>query len=229
VRALLESESRVPEEIELNRLEALAVLARLESMTGSLLAIARHDGAVAAQGAELVDLDEVVLRAVEHATPPAGVAIDVAHVSGGQVRGNEHDLERMVANLVNNAVRHARSRVRITVGERADTVTLVVGDDGPGIAIEDRERIYERFTRLDDARSRDQGGAGLGLPIVRSVVEAHGGTITTGSSALGGAVFVVTLRASTVTSAKPPPAAHAPRPPSTEPHPSRDPSASTSA
>jgi len=192
---LLESESDVPEEIALNRLEALGVLARLELIASGLLAMARLR-ADPRQLPALVDLDEVVDRVVGMTTVPVGIELDVSGLSGGQVRGNEDDLERMITNLVNNAVRHADGCVRIAVDEHDDLVNLVVSDDGAGIAPEDRERVFDRFTRLDGARSRDQGGAGLGLAIARSVVVAHGGTIVVREAAIGGASFVVTLPAS---------------------------------
>jgi signal transduction histidine kinase len=195
VRALLESESEVPEEIALNRREALNVLTRLESIASRLLAMARLR-ADPLRLAELVDLDEVVDRVVEMTTRPAGIEIDVSELSGGQIRGNEDDLEQMITNLLNNAVRHADRLVRVAVDEHDDVVTLVVSDDGAGIAPEDRERVFDRFTRLDDARGRDQGGAGLGLAITRSVVAAHGGNIVVREAATGGASFVVTLPAS---------------------------------
>jgi signal transduction histidine kinase len=193
-RALLESESQIPAEIELNRLEALAALTRLESMADDLLVEARTDGTGARRLDELVDLDDVVLRVLTLA-PHRGVEVDATGVSGGQVRGNGPALERMVANLLANAVRHADSRVRLELTEHDDLVRLVVADDGPGVAPEDRARVFERFTRLDDARARDGAGAGLGLPIVLSVVAAHGGTIEVEDADLGGAAFIVTLPA----------------------------------
>ena len=196
MRALLESESEVPDEIELNRLEALAVLERLETLTNGLMIEARNAHGEPLRAAQPVDLDEIALRVVERATPRAGLDIDVSGVSGGQVRGNPDDLERMIANLLNNAMRHAQSQVRVAVVECDDIVTLTVSDDGPGIPVADRERIYERFTRLDDARSRDRGGVGLGLPIVLSVVTAHHGSMTTDQAPIGGAEFVVRLPAS---------------------------------
>lgn len=202
-RALLESESRVPAEIELNRLEALAVLARLEALTDDLLVDLRHEVVGPRPLDELVDLDDVVLR-VAAALPRAGVVVDTAAVSAGQVRGVEHDLERLVANLLGNALRHARSTVRLSLGEHGGTVTLTVADDGPGIAPSDRERIFDRFTRLDHARTRPTSagagattGNGLGLPIARSIVANHGGAVGVGADDdLGGAAFTVTLPAS---------------------------------
>jgi signal transduction histidine kinase len=200
IRALLETESKDPAEIALNRLDALAVLDRLDALTDGLLAVARQDPASVMASAPLLDLDDVVLRATDRGERRPAVDVDTSRVSAGQVRGDEADLERMVANLLSNAVRHAATTVWMSVGEADGRVELTVADDGPGIGVEDRERIYDRFTRLDDARSRDSGGSGLGLSIVRAVVDAHGGTITVGTSAAGGAEFVVVLPAGDATS-----------------------------
>lgn len=190
-RALLESESQVPEEIELNRLEALAVLHRIESMVNHLLLEERTRNADARADGQLVDLDDVVLRVVSRIPLPDGVDLDATGVSAGQVRGREEDLERMVTNLLTNATRHARGNVHVTVDESDDTVTLAVVDDGPGIAVEDRERVFDRFTRLDDARAADGAGAGLGLPIARAIAVSHGGTVEIVDGQ--GASFVVAL------------------------------------
>jgi signal transduction histidine kinase len=84
----------------------------------------------------------------------------------------------------------------VSVREVDGEVELTVGDDGPGIAVEDRARVFERFTRLDESRSADDGGAGLGLAIVQAVSTAHGGSATVGSSPLGGAEIRVVLPAS---------------------------------
>ncbi len=193
VRALLESESTVPDEIELNRLEALTVLGRLESLANSLLAMAAVEERERLEGASPIDLDEVVLRVVGRTAPPSGVEVDVSGVSGGQVLGIEDDLERMIENLVSNGLRHATAAVVITVAERAGEVVLTVGDDGPGIPPDRREEVFERFTRIDGARSRDRGGAGLGLAIARAIALAHAGSIVARESATGGALFVVGL------------------------------------
>ena len=75
------------------------------------------------------------------------------------------------------------------------TVELIVDDDGPGIPAEDRERVFERFTRLDEGRARDAGGLGLGLAMAKTIVERHGGTVEIDDAPLGGARFVVRLPA----------------------------------
>jgi signal transduction histidine kinase len=92
---------------------------------------------------------------------------------------------RVVANLLDNAVRHAASRVRVTVAEEGTYRLVTVSDDGPGIPAAERERVFDRFTRLDDARARDAGGSGLGLAIVRELVRRHGGTVTLSDASPG--------------------------------------------
>ena len=87
------------------------------------------------------------------------------------------ELRRAIGNLVANAVRYAASRVELDAVVDHGSALLTVSDDGPGIPEEDRERVFERFTRLDGARSRDSGGSGLGLAIVRELVTRAGGTI----------------------------------------------------
>jgi signal transduction histidine kinase len=91
------------------------------------------------------------------------------------VAGDEERLRQLIGNLVENALRHATSWVRVTVSRRPPNVLLEVEDDGPGIPSAALERIFDRFYRVDHGRSRAQGGTGLGLSIVRHVAEAHGG------------------------------------------------------
>ncbi|WP_433789874.1 ATP-binding protein [Actinoplanes sp. CA-252034] len=102
----------------------------------------------------------------------------------------------MVRNLADNAARHAHDTVVVAVRADPDGVELVVEDDGAGIPESERERVFERFVRLDEARDRDAGGSGLGLAIVKEIVAAHEGTVEVTASALGGARFVVRLPAS---------------------------------
>ena len=96
-------------------------------------------------------------------------------------------LARALVNVVRNAVRHARARVAMTVEREGGRTVVHVDDDGPGIAPEDRERLFEPFTRAEPGRERETGGVGLGLAIVRSVAEWHGGGARIGPSPLGGA------------------------------------------
>ena len=150
--------------------EALTDVARIKELTGDLLLLARLDGGEPLMGTE-VDLAQVAADAAER---PAPVKIALELESDVVVTGSRSHLERMVANLVANAVRHAASRVTIRV--TADGLDVI--DDGPGIPADARERVFQRFHRLDEARARDAGGSGLGLAIARDIATAHGGTLT---------------------------------------------------
>jgi signal transduction histidine kinase len=119
--------------------------------------------------------------------------VDVAGVSPVEARADADQIARVVRNLLENANRYALSRIVVELGQQDRVAILAVGDDGPGIPSDDRERVFERFTRLDDSRSRDTGGAGLGLAIVREIVERHGGSINVEAGPTGGARFVVRL------------------------------------
>jgi signal transduction histidine kinase len=100
-----------------------------------------------------------------------------------------------VRNLLDNARRHARHEVHVALGAQDGHVDLVVDDDGPGIAPEDRTRIFDRFTRLDEGRARDAGGTGLGLAMVDKIAERHGGAVHVEDAPSGGARFAVRLPA----------------------------------
>jgi signal transduction histidine kinase len=124
-----------------------------------------------------VDLDEVALAAAAAHRAAGSVVVDTAGVAPVQVAGDAAALRRLVDNLLYNAVRHAGSRVTVTVGEDGATAVLTVADDGPGIPAGAREAVFERFTRLDEARTPASGGAGLGLAIARDAAVRHGGTL----------------------------------------------------
>jgi signal transduction histidine kinase len=109
------------------------------------------------------------------------------------VRGDLRQLERAVGNLLDNAVRHACDQVTVTVSEDGGSVVVGVADDGPGIPAGAEEAVFQRFTRLDDARATADGGAGLGLAIARDVAVRHGGTLTVERPHGGGARFLLTL------------------------------------
>jgi signal transduction histidine kinase len=169
---------------------------RQEALVQDLLFLARSDEDTAARHPALVDLDDVVLTEVGRLRLRAPVAVDTSAVSGAPVRGHWEDLARVVRNLLENAVRYARSQVAVSLGVEDGFAVLTVADDGPGIPPEERERVFERFARLDTARSRQLGGTGLGLAIAREVVVDHHGTITA-DDWRGGARLVVRLPAET--------------------------------
>jgi signal transduction histidine kinase len=149
----------------------------MERLVQDLLFVASADEGAGPPRRELLDLDDLVLAEAEALRARGQVALDLSRVSGGQVLGDPHQLGRVVRNLLDNAERHARTTIVVELRGHDDVVELVVADDGEGVPAEDRERIFQRFTRLDDSRARADGGTGLGLAIAKAVVEAHGGTI----------------------------------------------------
>ena len=162
---------------------------RLQRLVDDLLVLARTDEVATIEAPVDVDLDHLVVQDAERHGP----IVDVSGVGPARVRGDRHRLASVVRNLVDNAVRHARSQVAVAVATEGDEVVLHVDDDGDGVAPVDRDRVFERFTRLDDARTRHAGGAGLGLAVVRAVVAAHGGAVAVDDAPLGGARFTVRL------------------------------------
>ncbi|MDH4170682.1 MAG: ATP-binding protein [Acidimicrobiia bacterium] len=167
---------------------------RVQRLIDDLLWLARHDHERDRGPGALVDLDEIVMRQVGRQTPRDGIVVDVSKVSAGQVRGHADDLTRVVQNLLDNAVRHAASRVAVVLGGAEDgAVHLHIDDDGPGVPADMYEAIFERFTRSDEARGRDDGGSGLGLAIASEIVAEHAGTLSVEASTLGGARFTVEL------------------------------------
>jgi signal transduction histidine kinase len=166
----------------------LAEASRLEQLVGSLLALARVDEGRRV-AATVIDLDDVVLEEVAR---PRRLAIDVAAVSAGQVRASREAMRTVLQHLLDNAVRHANTRVAVAVRVEDDSVLLDVIDDGPGVPPQDAHRVFDRFARLDEARQRDAGGAGLGLAVVAALVSEAGGSVAVQPSD-SGAHFRVSL------------------------------------
>jgi signal transduction histidine kinase len=166
---------------------------RLQRLAEDLLLLTRADEHTLALRRRPVDLDDLVLAEVRRLRGATRLRIDATAVSAGRVEGDEAALRRMVRNLADNAARHAAGRLAFSVAEDDASVRLGVEDDGPGIPVADRERVFERFVRLDDARARDDGGSGLGLAIVAELVAAHGGTVAIDAGPLGGARVEVVL------------------------------------
>ncbi|GAA3050564.1 ATP-binding protein [Pseudonocardia yunnanensis] len=166
---------------------------RLNRLVDALLLLARADERGLQPRREEVDLDEVA--ETERGRPSESRVVAEVHTEPVRVIGDRGQLARVVRNLVDNARRHARSRVVVRVMRDGDTAVVEVSDDGPGVPIEDRARVFDRFVRLDAARARADGGSGLGLAIVAEVVAAHGGTVAVDDATIGGARFRVRLPA----------------------------------
>lgn len=174
--------------------------ARMQHLVEQMLVLTRtEEGATTRRQAD-VDLDDLLLAEasrVRRAFP--GVEVDSSGVTPVRAYGDGPALAQVVRNLVDNAVRHSSGSLRLAAtAPEPGWLELAVEDDGSGVAPDERERVFERFVRLDEARARDDGGSGLGLAIVREVARAHGGEARVEPSPLGGARFLVRLPAAPV-------------------------------
>lgn len=179
-----------PKDLDELSTEVLGEIARLEALVADLLLLARTEAAPLHR--EPVDLADEVLAL---GTRQRRVPVSVSAPHPVWVDGEPRALSRMVGNLIDNAERHASSAVHVLVEEDGPSARIVVSDDGPGIPEAERESVFGRFVRLDEARARDAGGSGLGLAIVRQIAQQHGGTAAVADHKAGGigAVFVVVL------------------------------------
>ncbi len=195
MRTQLEVAERLGEGSELTG-DLQAEVARMASLVEDLLVLARVDQESSPATAPLpVDLREVLLGVVER-HGGTRVPVTAGDLAQAVVLGSAEALRRTFDNLTGNAIRHARTSVRIESRLRDDVVDVVdvlVRDDGTGIAEADRGRVFDRFTRLDEARDRDAGGSGLGLAIVRDLVDQAGGTVVLEDAETGGLVARVSL------------------------------------
>ncbi|MFJ3605720.1 ATP-binding protein [Streptomyces anulatus] len=187
LRTQLEVAEAHPELLDLPG--AVADTVRLQVLAADLLLLARLD-AGEKPGSATVELGALVREEVSQRTGDR-IAVGVEVPQGGafEVNGSRGQLSRVIGNLLDNAQRHAEGSVAVSVAADGRGVRVEVRDDGTGVPEDERERIFERFVRLDDARSRDDGGAGLGLAIARDVASRHGGTLTVDRAAEGGAAF----------------------------------------
>jgi signal transduction histidine kinase len=156
--------------------DVLAEVQRLEHLVGDLLFLARSDEHGPRSQAEEVDLDDLVDAEAGRLRRTTGLLI-VPKVTPVRVIGDRHELARVLRNLSDNAVRHAAGLVELRVSRQGSEAVVDVLDDGPGIPAGERERVFERFVRLDPSRERAAGGAGLGLAIAREIARAHGGDL----------------------------------------------------
>jgi len=169
--------------------------ARLERLVSGMLLLARVTERRAAATGTAVDLDDLMLAEARRLRDTMALTIDSTGVGPARVHGDQNLLGQVVRNLVDNAAQHASGRVSLSLGTVDGQALLVVEDDGHGVPPGERDRVFERFVRLDESRARASGGTGLGLAIVRESVQAHGGTVQIVDSSLGGARFEVRLPA----------------------------------
>jgi signal transduction histidine kinase len=172
--------------------------ARLEQLIQQLLLLAKADEQQLTGQHQDVDLT-ALLREVIDNTPTHHLDIVLDVDAGAAAVGNPDHLRRLFGNVVENAVRHAQTRILITALTSGDHVLVEVDDDGPGIPVAERERVFDRFVRLDHSRERSSGTTGLGLAIAREIAGAHGGEIAIAESLTGGARVVITLPHATKT------------------------------
>jgi two-component system sensor histidine kinase SenX3 len=176
---------------------------RLARLVGELMELSRVQGADPMPGAAEVDVRSIVAEVLERtrlAAEQASIVVTSSCEPELRVRGNQAQLATAVANLVDNAIAYSGSGTRVAVTARAGrdddarpTVDIAVTDQGIGIAQSERDRIFERFYRVDPARSRATGGTGLGLAIVRNIVTNHLGTISVWSKVGSGSTFTIRL------------------------------------
>jgi signal transduction histidine kinase len=149
---------------------------RLERLVQDMLMLARADERGLHPAGDDVDLDDILDAERQRVNAISELQVAV-RISPTRVAGDLHQLRQVVRNLVDNAVQHARSRIEFSVVSQGGKAVLEVFDDGPGVAVADRQRIFDRFVRLEESRDRASGGSGLGLAIVREIVVAHHGTV----------------------------------------------------
>ena len=179
IRAATEVASSHPEALDwpAAAVTVLAETERLERLVGDLLLLARADEHGLVMRMDEVDLDDIVTE--EAARLRHGGILDVVvDVRSVRIRGDAQHLIRAVRNLTDNASRHASRTVEVHLRSMDGTAWVDVVDDGPGIPMAERDRVFERFVRLDASRERESGGTGLGLAIARQIARAHGGDLT---------------------------------------------------
>jgi signal transduction histidine kinase len=193
IRAMVETRSSTDPTWGVARQSLVNETNRLGNLVDNLLFLASHQDGDRPQERNTVQLDELIFAEAELISETTQLRVDLSTIEPAAVEGSTADLSRLLRNLVDNAARHADERIALSLQTTPEGVRLSIADDGDGVVEQDREKIFERFTRLDEARTRDDGGTGLGLSIVAQVAQAHGASINVGDAVLGGAVFTVSF------------------------------------
>ena len=186
--------SRTPDdEVRSRLLDTMnAELDRMRGLVGNLMALARIDAPDVVRPAVEVDLDDLVDDEVRRLRTTSRLQVE-SHVEPVRVRADLGQIAQPLRNIVDNAERHAESRLALTLTTEGDDAVVRVDNDGPEVAPGDRERIFERFVRLDASRSRDAGGSGLGLAIARAGLASQGGRVQVVDHPLGWCRFEIRL------------------------------------
>ncbi|HEY3573807.1 MAG TPA: ATP-binding protein [Arthrobacter sp.] len=172
--------------------------ARLAALVQDIIELSRLQGANVAQQGHPVDINDVISEAVDRSQLPAeskNIQIVIGGHAEAKVYGDQDLLVTALRNLIDNAIRYSPENTRVGIGVRSKEglVSVSVTDQGEGLSPEDQERVFERFYRVDAARSRHTGGTGLGLSIVKHVVSNHGGEVTLWSQPGQGSTFTLRL------------------------------------
>lgn len=194
-RAQLEVARAQPASTDLDVLTSglLVTTAEMEHLVRDLLVLAAADAGAPPPPASEIDLDDVVLEEAARVRAVVQLVIDTSGVSAAPASANRADVSRIVRNLLDNACAHAATTVTLIAGSGPDGTFLVVADDGPGVPAEARERIFDRFHRVDSSRSRHAQGSGLGLAIARTLAERNGGRLDLAADTSTGARFELRL------------------------------------
>ncbi|XAS65737.1 ATP-binding protein [Micrococcaceae bacterium Sec5.8] len=194
----LESSADDPEAVRRFAKRTHKESARLAALVQDIIELSRLQGSNVAKQGRAVDINTVVAEAVDRSQLPAesrNIELVVGGRSDAMVYGDQDQLVTALRNLIDNAIRYSPENTRVGVGIRAKEglVAVSVTDQGEGLSPEDQDRVFERFYRVDAARSRHTGGTGLGLSIVKHVVANHGGEVTLWSRPGQGSTFTIRL------------------------------------
>ncbi len=188
--------SEHPDPQETRRVQQIVVteIDRMSRLVDDLVVLAHADDERFLQS-EQIDVREFLTGLCDGLRPTADRRLELTAVAPTVIEADPDRLAQALRNLIANAFTHTEpgGRVVVSVREHDDRVCFLVDDDGPGVPPEDRAHIFDRFTRLDEARGRASGGAGLGLSIVRAIAHAHSGEVRAERSPQGGARFVLDL------------------------------------
>ena len=195
IRTMVDVARHDPSRVDLPALlgDVAAEDQRLELLVADLLLLATADEGGLRVSRRAVDLARIMSEEVASMVPRDGVTFEVVPMPPVEAVADEARVRQLMRNLLDNAVRHARTGVWVALAEEDGTARLTISDDGPGISEDSRERVFDRFVRIDKGRGRSDGGTGLGLPVSRAIVQAHGGTIQVANPLHGGATVEVRL------------------------------------